>query len=155
MLLSCALISRFDLLQANTYKNLIHMAGMLPLDPGSMTVVPGGVDVQIQRAFASCEAVAICLSSSMLLAAVGITVFYASSLSKADVKTLRDAVAELLKVRATSQSSVLPVNNKIIDQCEVNRNTARASRARGMLQYYSDNLSRSKNKLQSLTEYWV
>lgn len=64
-----------------------------------MTIVSGGVEAQIRQAFSSCEAVSICLCSSILLAAVGITVFYVVSLSEADVRLMKATVAEVLQVR--------------------------------------------------------
>lgn len=90
-----------------------------------MTIVSGGVEAQVRQAFSNCEAVSICLSSSMFLAAVGITVFYVVSLSGADVRLMKAIIAEVLQVSvcvhpppvsSTSTVSLLNVSGSDVER---------------------------------------
>lgn len=85
-------------LQANTYRSLIYMAGQIPLDPPSMALIPGGVTAQLHRALASCEAVAVALRSSVLRACLGMTVYFASTLSGEGREEMRATLAHVLQV---------------------------------------------------------
>jgi len=43
--------------QAVRHKDLVFISGQIPLDPGSMEVVPGGIEAQITRVFDNLSAV--------------------------------------------------------------------------------------------------
>lgn len=66
--------------QANTYRGLIHMAGAIPLCPGSMAVVAvTDIEAQTVQALANCQAVAVGLGCRFLGASLGLTLYVAAS----------------------------------------------------------------------------
>ncbi len=61
--------------QATSYRGLVYMAGVIPLDPPTMMIAGGEITAQVLRAMASCEAVAIAQRSTVVGAALGLTVY--------------------------------------------------------------------------------
>ena len=43
--------------QATVHNGVVYVAGMLPLDPVTRALVPGGIEVQLERTLANIEAV--------------------------------------------------------------------------------------------------
>lgn len=61
--------------QATCYRGLVYLAGVIPLDPPTMMIAGGEITAQVLRAMASCEAVAIAQRSTVVGAALGLTVY--------------------------------------------------------------------------------
>ncbi|GLI61050.1 hypothetical protein VaNZ11_003310 [Volvox africanus] len=65
--------------QATSYRGLVYLAGVIPLDPPVMTLVPGDITAQVLRAMMSCEAVAVAQRTTVVGAALGLTVYLAAA----------------------------------------------------------------------------
>ncbi|GLC43297.1 hypothetical protein PLESTF_000414800 [Pleodorina starrii] len=65
--------------QATSYRGLVYLAGVIPLDPPLMTLVPGDITAQVLRAMLSCEAVAVAQRTTVIGAALGVTVYLAAA----------------------------------------------------------------------------
>jgi enamine deaminase RidA (YjgF/YER057c/UK114 family) len=65
--------------QATSSGGAIFMAGQIPLDPGSMTVAPGGFAAQARLALANTQAVAVAAGGCLGSACLGLTVYLAAA----------------------------------------------------------------------------
>ncbi|KAG2444776.1 hypothetical protein HXX76_001519 [Chlamydomonas incerta] len=83
--------------QATSYRGLVYLAGVIPLDPPAMTLVPGDITAQVLRAMTSCEAVAVAQRTTVVGAALGLTVYLASGgAGGAELRALARAAVEAL-----------------------------------------------------------
>lgn len=72
------------------------MAGQIPLDPGSMTIAPGGLPAQAPLALAHAQAVAVAAGGDVAAACLGLTVYLAGAAGGRDARQLvLDALAAL------------------------------------------------------------
>ena len=51
--------------QAVRHQGLVFISGQIPLDPGSMEIVPGGIEAQIRRVFDNLSAVCTAAGGSL------------------------------------------------------------------------------------------
>lgn len=94
--------------QAIRSGNTVYLSGQIPLDPGTMQLVPGDVKAQVAQVFRNLSAVA-AAAGTTLDAAVKLTVYLTDL---AHFPHVNDAMAEVFTppypARATVQVSALP-----------------------------------------------
>jgi enamine deaminase RidA (YjgF/YER057c/UK114 family) len=77
---------------------MIYLAGQIPLDPGSMTITPGGFSSQARLAVANTQAVAVAAGGCVAAASLGLTIYLADAAAGAAAR--REVQALLRDLRA-------------------------------------------------------
>ncbi|XP_059437744.1 diphthine--ammonia ligase isoform X3 [Corylus avellana] len=102
--------------QATLYKEILHMAGQLGLDPPTMTLCSGGATAELEKALENSEAVATCFNCSISTSALLFVVYcstYVPSSERHRIQDKQDTFLKQMRLFQLDKGSIVKVPDPI------------------------------------------
>jgi diphthine-ammonia ligase len=98
------------------YKEILHMAGQLGLDPPTMTICNGGATAELEQALENSEAVATSFNCSISTSALLFVVYcsaYVPSSGRHRIQDKQDAFLKQMRLFQSDKGSIVKVPDPI------------------------------------------